>query len=252
MKLAAQLYTLREYTQTETDYYNTCVKVKNMGYSSVQLSGAGPMEAKTVKSISDELNLPVTATHIPHTMFVNELDKVIQNHKIMGCKYVGLGYMPKEYWESVSTLNEFITTYSKVAKALDKEGLRFVYHNHHFEFFKFKGKTMMDIILENTPSCFFFLPDTYWIQAAGANPVYWIKKLKGRGDYIHFKDMGIGSDYKTTFVPVGQGNLDWQSIIEACRYAEVKYIAVEQDTCEGSPFDALKASYDYLSSMGLK
>jgi sugar phosphate isomerase/epimerase len=64
--------------------------------------------------------------------------------------------------------------------------------------------------------------------------------------------MGIGSDYKTTFVPVGQGNLDWQNIIQACRYAEVKYIAVEQDTCEGSPFDALKTSYDYLSSLGLK
>ncbi|MFA5151607.1 MAG: hypothetical protein WC554_03495 [Clostridia bacterium] len=122
MKSAAQLYTLREFTQNETDYYQTCVKVKNMGYSSVQLSGAGPMDPKTVKSISEDLDMPVTATHISHSMFVNELDKVIQNHQIMGCRYVGLGSMPRENLENVKKLNEFIKHIPKFLKNSKKRG----------------------------------------------------------------------------------------------------------------------------------
>lgn len=252
MKSAAQLYTLREFTQNETDYYQTCVRVKNMGYSSVQLSGAGPMDPKTVKSISEDLDMPVTATHISHSMFVNELEKVIQNHQIMGCRYVGLGSMPRENLENVKKLNEFIKTYSEISEKLKKEGLQFIYHNHNFEFFKFDNKTVIDILFDNTPSCFFFELDTYWVQAGGADPEYWIRKTKDRCEYIHFKDMGISSDLKTAFAPIGKGNLDWHRIIEACRYSNVIYAAVEQDTCEGSPFDALKTSYDYLLSMGIR
>ncbi len=252
MKSAAQLYTLREFTQNESDYYQTCQRVKKMGYTSVQLSGAGPMEPETVRGISEELDLFVTATHIPHSMFVNELDKVIRNHHVMGCKYVGLGSMPREYLESANKLDEFIRIYSDISQKLKKEGLQFIYHNHNFEFLKFDAKTVMDIMFENTPSCFFFELDTYWVQAGGANPEYWIRKTKDRCEYIHFKDMGISNDLKTAFAPIGKGNLDWKGIIEACSFANVLYAAVEQDTCEGSPFDALKTSYEYLVSMGIK
>lgn len=252
MKSAAQLYTLREFTQNESDYYKTLVKVKKMGYSTFQLSGAGPMLAQTVKSISDDLDIYVSATHIPHNMFINELDTVIENHHIMGCKYVGLGGMPKEYLENINKLNEFIKIYSDVSQKLKKEGLQFVYHNHNFEFFKFDGKTVMDILFENTPQSFFFELDTYWVQSGGADPVEWIRKTAKRCEYIHFKDMGINSEFKTAFKPIGQGNLNWKAIIEACNYSDVLICAVEQDTCEGSPFDALKASYDFLLSHGIR
>lgn len=178
MKSTAQLYTVRKFTQNEKDYYETLVKVKKMGYSSVQLSAAGPMSADTVKNMSDELNIYVSATHISHNLFVTELDQVIKNHHTMGCKYVGLGGIPKNYLETTKNLSEFIEIYSKISQTLEKEGLQFVYHNHAFEFFRFDDKTIMDILFENTPNSFFFELDTYWVQAGGCNPVDWIKKLQ--------------------------------------------------------------------------
>ena len=45
---------------------------------------------------------------------------------------------------------------------------------------------------------------------------------------------------------VGAGNINWDEVIEACREANVPYAVVEQDTCDGDPFDSLKMSYDYL------
>lgn len=252
MKSAAQLYTVREFTQNEKDYYETLVKVKKIGYTSVQLSAAGPMSAETVRSMSEDLDISVSATHISHNMFIQDLDQVIKNHHIMGCKYVGLGGMPKEYLETPKKLDEFIKTYSEISQTLKKEGLQFVYHNHNFEFFKFDNKTVLDILFDNTPSCFFFEIDTYWIQAGGANPEEWIRKAARRCEYIHFKDMAINAEFKMVPSPIGQGNLNWKSIVDACKYSDVLYCAVEQDTCEGSPFDALKASYNYLSSMGIR
>jgi sugar phosphate isomerase/epimerase len=252
MRSAAQLYTLREYCKTEKDYYDTMVKVKEMGYSSAQYSGMGPVDQKRVKEISDELGVPISATHIPHNDFINDLDNVIEKHLMWGTKYVGLGSMPRDFLVNEDSLKNFIEIYSGVADKLAKKGLRFIYHNHNIEFYKMNGKTVLDILFENVSANFFFELDTYWVQAGGADPVEWIKKLKGRCEYIHFKDMGVDANLKTVFKPIGQGNLNWSRIIEACRYSGVLYCAVEQDICEGSPFDALKASYDHLVSIGVK
>ena len=47
-----------------------------------------------------------------------------------------------------------------------------------------------------------------------------------------------------------QGNIDWDEIIEACEVSNVEYALVEQDICDGNPFDCLKTSYDYLTQKG--
>ena len=68
---------------------------------------------------------------------------------------------------------------------------------------------------------------------------------------IHFKDLKI-KDNTPKYAEIGQGNLEWDEIIEACEYANVEFALVEQDTCEGDPFDSLKISYDYLSKKGFE
>ena len=53
---------------------------------------------------------------------------------------------------------------------------------------------------------------------------------------------------------VGADNMPFEKILRAlCAGGGVKYALVEQDDCYGqSPFDCLKASYDYLRGLGLK
>jgi len=50
---------------------------------------------------------------------------------------------------------------------------------------------------------------------------------------------------------VGEGNLHWPGIREACREANVEWYAVEQDICPGDPFESLAVSYRNLVQMGL-
>ena len=51
--LAAQLYTVREFTKTPADIAATFKKVRAMGYRAVQCSGMGPIEPQELRKIAD-------------------------------------------------------------------------------------------------------------------------------------------------------------------------------------------------------
>lgn len=251
LRIAAQLYTIRDYIRTPEDIETSLKKVKDMGYNAVQVSGMGPIGYGELKSIVDELELTICATHISFERMEEDIEDVIEQHKTWDCKYVGLGSMPQEFRGSREGVIEFVERASKVSKILQDNGLKFIYHNHAFEFVKFDGKTIMDILLEETDEDFGFEIDTYWVQAGGANPVDWIYKVQGRMDVVHFKDMGMNYDNKQKMTEVGEGNLNWPDIIKACRETGVKWCAVEQDICERSPFESLEISFNNLKELGV-
>lgn len=251
-KIAAQLYTLRDFLKTPAEIEQTLKQVKKIGYNAVQVSGMGPIEPKALKEITEREGLTICATHISYDRLWNDLDAVMKEHQLWGCKYVGLGSMPGEYRTSKEGYVKFAKEASEVAKRLADNGLRFVYHNHNFEFQKFDGMTGMDILFNETdPEVFDFELDTYWVQAGGADPVAWIKKVKDRMKVVHFKDMMINEENQQIFAEVGEGNLNWPAIIGACDEIGVEWAPVEQDRCLRDPFESLAISYNNLKKMGL-
>ena len=131
-----------------------------------------------------------------------------------------------------------------------------MYHNHNWEFVKFGDKTFLDLVCEKfSPDEFGITLDTYWVQAGGADPAAWIRKLAGRVDRIHFKDMVYSAEDKAVRIaPIGEGNMNYDAIIKACLDTGVEIAYVELDNCYGEdPFDCLERSYKYLNSRyGLK
>jgi Xylose isomerase-like TIM barrel. len=246
--IAAQLYTLRDYLKTPEEISETLKKVHEIGYHAVQVSGMGPVDPMRLKEIVDGLDIKICATHISYDRLKNNLDNVIREHKLWECEYVGLGSMPQQYATSRDGYMEFIKDISVVAERVTQSGLKFVYHNHNFEFEKFDGRTGFDILFDETePADFGFEVDTYWVQAGGANPVDLIKKVKGRMGIVHFKDMAMKNGQQV-FSEIGEGNLDWDTIIKSCRETGVKWYAIEQDICQRNPFDSLEMSLRYLET----
>jgi sugar phosphate isomerase/epimerase len=82
--------------------------------------------------------------------------------------------------------------------------------------------------------------------------MYWIRKVEGRMDVVHFKEMGVTKEREQIMVPVGQGNMNWPGIIAACNETGVKYAFVEQDKCAKDPFDCLRDSFNYLSGQEME
>ncbi len=93
--------------------------------------------------------------------------------------------------------------------------------------------------------------DTYWVQHGGGDPAAWIRKVKNRMPVVHLKDMVI-QGREQVMAEVGEGNLNWPAILEACREAEVEWYAVEQDICQRDPFESLEISFKNLKKMGLE
>lgn len=257
IRLAAQLYTLRDQMKTPEDIREGLRRVSKMGYTSVQVSGIGAIEPTELRKICDENGLSVCATHTPLGSILGETEQVAVKHKIMGCPLVGIG----GGGDLVFNDHPALANYRKLAELLNEAGeklrpygLRFAYHNHNAEFQKLEnGGIGLDTLMENTdPSLVGFILDTYWVQAGGASPVEYIRRLAGRIEVIHYKDMAVDNRRNIQIAEVGGGNINWRDITKACEETGVKVAAIEQDTCPRDPFDCLRASYDYLhKTLGL-
>jgi sugar phosphate isomerase/epimerase len=254
MKISAQLYTVRDFLKTPEDIAKSLKKVKQIGYNSVQASGVGPIDDREFKNICDAEGLTICATHIAIGDLKNDLDGVIEKHKLWDCKYVGLGSLPKEYRNGAEGYAQFARDASEIGRKLKAAGLQFIYHNHNFEFVKFGGKSGLQIMLENSdPEALDFELDVYWVQAGGADPIEWIHKVKNRMKVVHFKDMTVTDEREIRFAPIGEGNMNFAGIIQACEEIGVEWAPVEQDrSYDADPFDCLAASYRNLKALGAK
>jgi len=97
----------------------------------------------------------------------------------------------------------------------------------------------------------------FWVSVTGNDPVALIKQYSNRLPLLHLKDKakGFGRETQemkvppTTFTPLGQGAVDFPAVLAAGKAAGVDHYFVEQDHAQGSPLDALKASYGYLQTL---
>lgn len=250
MRLGAQLFTLRDYTQTAKDLDYSLSQVAKMGYTTVQISAIGPIPAETVREICDKHGLKIVLTHWNPERILNDTEAVIREHEIMGCDYIGIGMMPPKY-RTPEWLWHFAEDYKEPAKKIAAAGKLLMYHNHNLEFQKFDGKLIMETLMESfAPDELGFTLDTYWVQMGGADVCAWIERLADRIPCVHLKDMAVRG-MEPIMAPVGEGNLDFKKILATLeRTGKTKYLLVEQDICQGSPFDCLEQSYKNLHALG--
>ncbi|HDN97976.1 MAG TPA: sugar phosphate isomerase/epimerase [bacterium] len=245
-----QLYTLREFCKTPKDIEETFKKIRKMGYKTVQISGIGEIDTKELKKLLDDNGLYACSTHTPYDRIVNEIDRVIEKHKILGCEAIICPGLPQELRKDKEGYLKAAREFGKVIKKIKKEGLILGYHNHGVEFERFDGKTGLEILLGKCKEMEAEI-DTYWVQYGGGDPAYWIEKFSGRVSEIHVKDMGI-IENKQVMPPIGDGNLNWERIVKACKKAKVRYCLVEMDTPTIDVFKALEKSLKFMKKIGIK
>jgi len=254
VKIAAQLYNCRDYARNPQEIEATLRRVKALGFDVIQISGLGPCDPGLLIDWVQEIGLEVCLTHMPWHQLADteELKKVIADHKRMNCPHIGLGMPPGNLFANTyEGWTAFIAQAREITARIKGEGLNFNYHNHELEFEKWQGVTAMDRLIEELPDMLFTL-DTFWVQAGGANPLTYIKKLKGRMPVVHFKDFRIVNRARQ-FAEVGLGNLEWDEIIPLCESIGVEYAAIEQDNdWLVDPFDSLQISRKFLLEKGLK
>ncbi len=249
-----QLYTLRDHTKTAEDFDTTLGRLAALGVKDVQLSAVGPIDAAVQRKIMDKYEIRPCVTHRPFDRIRDDLPALIEEHRILGCDALGLGWAPQEQRESEQDARAFVQTLQRAADTLARHGMTLHYHNHDFEFAPLPGsdKSLMALMLSETdPASFGFIPDVAWAHFAGLDPAAFLQMLRGRVKVVHFKDYVPGQNGRPQFVSLGQGVVDLKACYDVCRELEIPYVMYEQDNnwTNGDPFVATEESWRFLLSL---
>lgn len=261
--------------------YETLKRVGEMGYGSVEISQI-PMTKENVEAMrraTADFGVEIAALSAGVTptgpfggeSIATHFDKIVADCRTLQCEFIRIGMLPFGCMASLDEVLRFCRMANVAALKLRDAGIKLYYHNHHIEFQKFGGQTMLDIIRENAPEMGFEL-DVHWIHRGGMDPVTVIRDYAGKVDLIHLKDYRIGAlppeafammgkrDFKgffaafnnvIQFAEVGEGSLDMPAIIEASLESGAKHFFIEQDDLYGrTVYECLKTSYDNISRMG--
>ena len=140
--------------------------------------------------------------------------------------------------------------YDRLGTALDsvvdlaaEHGLEASYHPHLSTIVESPDE--LDRIMERTRIA--FCPDTAHLAAGGGDPAAQIRQYGDRVRHVHLKDVALET---RTFLPLGQGDLDFRDILGAVREAGYdSWLVVELDAYDGHPREAAEISRAYLQEL---
>ncbi|MBO1514114.1 sugar phosphate isomerase/epimerase family protein [Metabacillus bambusae] len=269
MELGLQLFSVRD--ELQKDYVGTLESISEIGYRNIELafhdvendilvSGMNPSE---LKQHLDRLNLKIVSTHAFPLEKAN-WDELIHFNLEIGSRAI---VCPIAFFKTKEDVLRQATALNQYAERCKKSGLDFYYHNHFHEFQKFDGVSAFDLILEHTdPSLVKIEFDTYWALRGGVNPIDYLKKLGGRCDLIHQKDLPVDvepinifesmddeivtmekfmdfskPDY---FTELGEGKMEIKQIIQQANdIGKAKYFFVEQDWTTKEQLESIAISF---------
>ena len=279
-RIGVQASTIKE-SFAEAGPYATLRRMTEVGYRSVEISQVAmtPENVAEIDRARSDLGVEVAALSAPLTTppgmpgdsLAHDMDKIVSDCRTLGASIVRIGMLPFDAMASREALLGFCARADDAAAALGEQGIGLCYHNHHVEFMRTDGRTMLDTIREKAPRMRFEL-DVHWIQRGGYDPVRVLQDYAGVVDLVHLKDYRIAplgpdafealanrdmtgfmrafSDV-VQFAEVGEGNLDFPAIIEQSLAGGATHLLVEQDTTYGrDPFESLAQSAKNLRALG--
>ena len=248
-QVAAQLYTVRNWLKTPKEIAESLARIRSIGYSSVQLSGLGPIEPVELRRILSDEGLVCSSTHEDAVQLLEEPERSVENLKALGCSLTAYPYPHGVSFAGLTEVKEFCSKLNHSGRVLKENGLTLAYHNHNIEFMRIGGHSILELIYEETDPEFLAAElDTYWVQLGGGSPADWCRRMSGRLPMLHIKDLGVNEEHVAVFREIGQGNLDWPTIIGAAEEAGCQWFIVEQDSnwTDDDPFKSLEISFTYI------
>ena len=230
MKIAVQLYSVRDHIKTGEDLLQVLGEVKKLGYEGVEFAGYFGLEPEVIKARLDELGLVAVGDY-------EKIEQTIATAKALGMKCSGVGGGP------IGTPEELIKTAGTMgfgAVRAAQEGVTVFFHNHTHEFEPVGGILPIDL-LQNVCA---LEVDTYWSFCAGIDNYKYITENKDKICLLHVKD---GVD--RTPCALGEGQCDVAAVIKAAQDIGIEWIVVENDDPVPTGLDDIGRSMTYLKTL---
>ncbi len=249
-----QLYSLRDVFATNVEL--GLQFARNFGFVEVELAGTyGRLPAEFRAQLARAGLKPVSSL-LDYGGFETDIDKVIAEAKALGVQYVGTAGIPHQGAFSEADVNKAAEVFNRAGEALAKAGLKFIYHNHGFEFVPYGDGTLFDLLLARTkPEFVSYEMDVFWTVHPAQDPVKLLRKYPGRFVLMHVKDMrkgtktGLltGSEDVRNDVALGSGQIDLAAVLREGQNAGVQHYIIEDES--PAAITQIPQSLRYLESL---
>jgi sugar phosphate isomerase/epimerase len=263
-----QLYSIRD--DMKKDPLGSLKQIASMGYKHVEHAnyvnrkfyGYAPKE---FKKILDDLGLKMPSGHTvmapkhwdaPTKSLTDEWKYTVEDAAILGQQFVISPSMQESARKNYDDLLRFMEVFNKSGELCQKSGMKFGYHNHDFEFSeKLNGKTLYDIILQNTdPKLVMQQLDIGNMVGGGARAMEILKKYPGRFESMHVKDEIKSSTENTGYesTVLGKGLVKPKEIIDWGRKSGgTVHFIIEQESYQGkTPLESVKENLGIMKKWG--
>jgi sugar phosphate isomerase/epimerase len=254
------------------DFFKTLESYAKMGYKAFEgasrlfgIEGDPKEHAKRVRGMGLELitlganvqngNQPDAADLIKKAAVVNVSRVTFYHSSATAWRFADRPELP-----GYDEIMKEIETVDKLGKALAKEGISLVFHNHDQEFIScYKGVPLFWLLAANCEDLK-FEPDLAWIKYAGWDPATLISQLGNRVASLHVKDYIPGENYeykpqRTFVVPrycaPGAGVVDLSAWFKAACELDVEWAIIEQDMqYQLTQAESVQAAYYNMKDTG--
>jgi len=232
-----QLYSLRD--DFKKDVPGTLKKVQSFGIRLVELAGTYDLTPDKFKGLLAAHNLKAVSSHFSYDRFRDDPEGVARDAKALGVQYAGCAWITHEGAFDEKECRDAIQVFNRAGDILARQGVKFFYHTHGYEFQPYGQGTLFDLLMAETkPEHVCYEMDVFWVVHPGQDPVKLLLKYGKRFELMHVKDMkkGVktgdltGKSDVSNDVTLGTGQMNWPAILRAADKAGVKYYFIEDES----------------------
>ncbi len=250
--IGLQLYTLRD--TIGQDPKGILNKVASFGYKELETYGYGDgkifgLDFTEFCQHAKSLGMSVVSGHYGLDKIKGDTwQKAVDDAKKNGQKYMVVPYIDESQRKSIDDYKRICADLNVAGEVCNKNGIRFGYHNHAFEFETVDGQIPFDVMLKELDHKNVGIEmDIFWVVNAGQDPIKYFTQHPGRFEQWHVKDMDKSD--KNRNADVGTGTIDYKALFAKAKLAGMKHWYVEQESYPGAPIDSVAASAKYLKSL---
>ncbi|MBN2665616.1 MAG: sugar phosphate isomerase/epimerase [Bacteroidales bacterium] len=266
--IGVQLYSVRD--DMSKDPLGSLKKVANMGYEYVEHAnyvdrkfyGYTPQE---FRKVLDDLGLKMISGHTvmgrqhwdeARNDFSDSWKYTVDDAAVLGQRYVVSPSMDNSMRSKYDDFMHYMEIFNKCGELCKKQGMKFGYHNHDFEFSeKLNNEKLFDIMMRAMD------PDKVVVQLdmgnlynGGAVALDVVRQYPGRFENLHVKDeiaASEGSDkYESTII--GKGIVNAREVIDlATKIGGTEVYIIEQESYQGkTPMECIEEDLKVMKSWG--
>jgi sugar phosphate isomerase/epimerase len=245
--IAVMAYTVLD--QATADLPGTLARVADIGYLGIETYGiVERFGARAVRSALDTAGLALTSSHAPFPAGL-DADRILDEYAELGATTL-VWSMEREEFATAETIARGVERVNEAAERAGARGMRIGYHNHFAEFRnRIDGRVAYDVLLDRLHPDVVLELDLYWARMGGAELPELLHALGHRVRLVHIKDGPAVSYEDDTMVPIGDGAIDWDAVLDAG--TAIDWHIVELERLHVDTFEALERSYRHLVGRGL-